>query len=112
MGNHGLMRPTAWMMYASAALHFVAPFVSGFSTGALMLVGGGVMWAVIGWVLVTRGWRWLAWCGFFAALFGMIVGLVGVAGVPDWVTSGFALADMLAAVGLFVVLWGDGPVEA
>ena len=111
MGGHAEMKPAAWMMYLSALLHFAAPVVAGFSQAALGLLPFGVVWAVIGWLLVTRGWRFLAWVAFFLALLGVIAGLAGAAGVPVWVTNGIALADGLAAACLFVVLWRS-PVAA
>ena len=109
---HGLMKPAAWMMYGSAALHLVAPVVAGFSPGSLALLPFAVIWAVIAWLLINRGWRWLAWGAFFLALFGVIASLVGPGDVPVWLMRGITLFDALAAACLFVVLWRSKPEQA
>lgn len=102
---HTPYRSAAWMLYLSAALHLIAPVVSGFSTGSLMLLVFAVIWGVIAYVLMTRGPRWLAWIAFLGALVGMIAGLVGLSDVPQWLTYGIFLADAAAAACLFAVLW-------
>ncbi len=109
---HAQYRPAAWMMYLSAALQLIAPFVSGFNSGSLTLLVFAFVWGVIGYVLLTRGVRWLAWVGFLLALVGMIAGLTGMEGVPTWVTFGISLADLAAAACLFVVLWRSPKVRA
>ena len=109
MAGYAHMKPAMWMMYLSALLHFLAPMASGFTFASVVLVPIGLVWTVIGWLLMTRGWRGLAWIGFFLALIGMVAGLIGVAGVAAWVMTGIALADLAAAVCLFVVLWRDRP---
>ena len=107
---HAQFRPAAWMMYLSGLAHLIAPLVSGTTSGALGLVPVGVLWIVLGWILVSRGWRWLAWVAFFLALAGAIAALgiaTGGADVAAWLAWAVVAFDAGAAAALFVVLWRD-----
>ena len=99
--------------YASSFLHVVAIALSG---GALFgtFVLPVILWALIGYGLINRDWRWLAHVGFIGALVGIVVS-ISTATQFDGLTrlSVFAitLADLAAAILLFGALWRT-PVRA
>ena len=103
------MKFAAWMMYGSAALHLVAPAVMGASTGALILVAIGAVWAVLAFALAHManrgGGRALGYLCFVLVLAGACVALGQPWGAPEWLAYGFAAFDAAAAAALFGVLW-------
>ena len=104
------MRPAAWLMYASGALHFLVPVVAGFTAEAVGMIVPGLIWIALGFVLLRFGWRWLAWLCFFLLLAGSIAALTLALGAGPAPTSlGWAIfaVDVAAVAALFGVLWGD-----
>ncbi|WP_299860775.1 hypothetical protein [uncultured Hoeflea sp.] len=101
----------ALFIFASAALHVLAPLVGGFSGLPLMLVAVGILYAAIGYLLLGNR-RWLAWLTFLLMLAGGIVSLVSTTGagaVPGWWWTLIMIADWAAAAMLFAYLWLPKP---
>lgn len=102
------------LLYASAALHVLAPLVGGLSSEALVLVPIGALYFAVC-IGLGRGWRWLAWLTYFAMLIGGIGALsyaLSPTLVPDWWYHMIAIADFLCALMLFLHLWKSRPIRA
>lgn len=102
-----LYRRAGQLFYLSSALHIVAIALSG---GALFsqLIVAVFLWALIGYGLINRPRRWLAYIGFLGALFGIVAATYGAMdadGQTLWAMIGIVLADIGVAVTLFGALW-------
>ncbi len=76
-----------------------------------MLVGA-VVWVLIG-VGLMRHLRWLAYIAFLLGLMGAIYAFgagMSAFGMLSLTFFGIALADLLAVVLLFAILWRNRPV--
>lgn len=105
------LRLAALFVFASAALHLLAPLPAGFEAGSLPLVAVGLVYAVIGYFLIPNR-RWLAWLAFLVMLAGCVASIGGVmspGGVPDWWWMAILAVDLGAAIMLFVYLWFPKP---
>lgn len=99
----------AVFIFISTLLHFAAPLLTGFNAEATPLLIFGVLYAVLGW-LVLKNKRWAKWISFFTLLFFGIAAMASYFGsstIPGWVNLGIWLADWAAAICLFFVLWRD-----
>ena len=95
----------------SAALHVIAPLLSGFSSEGLFLVPFGLLYGLIAMGLM-RNMRWLAWVTFFILMFGGIFAMASAMSaitVPSWIYSFIAAADWAGAACLFGYLWNPKP---
>ena len=93
--------------YLSSALHVVAILVS---AGGLFaqLFPAAILWALVGYGLINKGWRWLAYLGFIGALIGIVASITlatGNTGLTRIAMYSITLADLGAALLLFVALW-------
>ena len=107
MSLEGPFRAAILFLAISAALHVLAPFVSGFDQDGVILamtlpIFLGMIWGL------AQGWRLFAYICFFIAGVGGIVALSFVWStnpVPAWIYIGILVADWIAAAALFVALW-------
>ena len=108
--RHAEMAPAALFLYVSGLARIAVPFLAGWSEAGQAMAAIGLVWGIIGFALIKRGWRWLAWLAFFAALAGALAALWPALGpastVPHWLYWTIVAADGLAALMLFGVLWG------
>ena len=111
MSLEGPFRTSILFLAISAALHVLAPFVSGFDRDGVILAMTLPIFLAMIWGL-ARGWRWFAYLCFFIAAIGGIVALSfiwSINPVPARVYIGILATDWIAAAGLFIALW-RGPV--
>lgn len=96
----------------SAVLHLIALLLSGFVANLVASLFGALIWAVLAYGL-SRHARWVAYPGFLMGLIGFCTAFaIVLAGVPGplltvWI--GIMIADALAAVTLFMLLWRSRP---
>jgi len=104
-----ILKLAAIMIAISAVLHLIAPLMSSFSAEGLDLLPFALVYAVLAW-LVWKNKRWATWVAFLVTLFFGIFGLAGFLSpdtIPGWVSLGIWVTDWIAAICLFLVLWGD-----
>lgn len=107
------LKTAGQILAISGLLHFVAPFVSGFSSEEWMMVLGGILYLVIAMGL-TRGMRWLGYVSFFLVFILMIFALsmIDASTVPNWLTYAIVVVDVLFLIAMFVALWMKRPEVA
>lgn len=96
----------ALLLLVSAFLHLVVLGVS-FGSYLVPMIGGAIMWFVIG-AGLQRGLRWLAHIAFIVAMLGGIYAMgvaMGETGLTQLALYGIMAVDWIAAVVLFVALW-------
>ncbi len=109
-----LQGPYQWaipFLLLSAALHIVAPLISGFVVEALVLALVGVVYGICAFGL-SRGMRWLAHVMYLVLFLGGIFALGNiwsVGPVPGWIYLGIVIANALAVLALFGALWRAPP---
>ena len=94
---------------ASAALHIFAFLAGGFSSEAFGLIPFGLVYLVLAGLLAV-GWRIFGYLGFVVMIFAGIVamGFMWADHPVAWWWFGLTMvADWLAALNLFLVLWRD-----
>ena len=104
-------RTGALLVLLSAAFHLIAPLISLGARDGLMLLPVGIVYVAFAWGLM-RGWRWLAYVTFLIMLIGISAAMTGIwsiSPVPSWIYIGIALANICAALALFVALWRPSP---
>lgn len=102
----------AALLFVSAVLHLVVLVLSGGSYLMEMLIGL-VVWTLIGFGLM-RHWRWLAYIAFLLGMMGAIFAFgVGMSefGLVRLSLFGIAIADVLAVLVLFALLWRNRPTS-
>ena len=107
----GPYRVGALFVALSGLVHLLALFVSGFASGALVLVPAGIVYLGFAYGLL-QGWRWLAYVTFLIMLIGIsatMTGIWAISPVPPWIYIAIALAHACAVVALFVALWRPRP---
>jgi len=112
--SQGAMRWGANFVALSAGLHFLALFVSGFSTQAVQLLPFAIVYAGFAYGLL-QGWRWLAYIVFITLLIGTSLAIVGIwalGAVPGWIYASIAVANLISVAALFVALWQAPPTTA
>ncbi len=91
----------------SVVLHLLAPIFGGLNveTQGLLIAGGLWFLVMLG---LLREWRWVAYIAFIYSLIGSIAAMSGAMGpstVPSLLYILMVLADVLAGVFLFKILW-------
>lgn len=104
---HNPYKYAGQFFYLSSVLHIVAIATS---FGALFapLIVAVFLWAAVGYGLINRPRRRLAYFGFLGALIGVVVSVsIGtqVYGITRYAMMGITLADLGAAILLFGALW-------
>ena len=101
----------ALFLALSAVLHVAAPLVSSFAPGTGQLLPVAVLYFAIAYGLM-RGWRWLAYVTFILLMVFSSFAIAQMWTPPTllaWVMTGIVVADWLAVVALFAVLWRARP---
>ncbi|MEQ6250308.1 hypothetical protein ABMC89_15540 [Sulfitobacter sp. HNIBRBA3233] len=94
------MRVAGKFLLASAALHILGAFLSGWSDVGIFLLFPALLYTAF-YVGLRRGLGWVAWIALLCMLGGMggtLLELLGVSSVPDWILWGILAADFGAAV--------------
>ena len=104
------MKSAGILLLISAALHVIGVVLAGFSPDALILLvpAAFYLFLVAG---LSRGIMWIAWLAFICMLGGAAGALAAIYGgwsIPAWVFVGIFMADLAAAVLLFLAIW-SGP---
>lgn len=102
MGNFGSLKLGGQFMMLSGLLHFLSA-----AFGDTMIMASiGVLYLLIG-AGLTRSMRWLGYFAFLFMIFGAVIayGFLTTAPAPTWVTWAIIIANVLAALTLFVALW-------
>ena len=110
----GPFRTGALFVGLSGILHILAPLVSSFASGALILVPAGLFYLVLAYGLL-QGWRWLAYVVFLLMMVGSLVALSSAwttPSVPTWIYLTIVALDWLTVLALFGALWRSRPVAA
>ena len=110
----GPYRVGALFVALSGLVHLLALFVSGFASGALMLVPAGIVYLGFAYGLL-QGWRWLAYVVFLLMMVGSLVALSSAwttPSVPTWIYLTIVALDWLTVLALFGALWRSRPVAA
>lgn len=97
----------ALMLQISGILHFIAPLFAGFSNDVMRMLPIGLIYLLLSWG-VYRGWRWVGWIAFLILLPGAVFAFANAYSgttIPAWIYAAITLADLLAAITLFVILW-------
>lgn len=97
----------------SAALHIIAPVLSGFASASLMLAGVGIVYVILTAGLM-RGMRWVAYIVFLVMLIGLngaISGYFAPGATPAWLYLGIIIANIACIVFLFGALWRAAPAR-
>lgn len=105
--SKGALRWGAIFAVISAGLCAIAPFLSGFSVEALLLLPAAIVFAGFAYGLL-RGWRWLAYIAFMALFVGAIFAISNIwapGAVPGWLYASFAVSSLLSVIALFAALW-------
>ena len=103
----GTIRWAGVFTAASALFHLLGTGLSGFAADGLALLPAGVLYAGLAYGLF-RGQRWVAHITFIVLLIGTsfaVSGIWATGGVPSWVYTAIAAANLLAVAALFVTLW-------
>ena len=108
MNNGKLMSLAGIAIAISGVLHWLAIFAgpAGLSTLALLVIG--LVYLVFAYGL-NKQQRWLAYLCFIVMLMGSVVALA--ASFESWAFGLIALADVSAAVLLFLALWQNRPQQ-
>lgn len=98
----------ALALLISSALHIVVLIVS--LGGYLVpMITGAILWTICAWLLVNLGSRWIAAIVFLLAIFAAATAPLANAMTSFGLTSiafwGIVLADLAAAIMLFLALW-------
>lgn len=110
----GPFRTGALFVGLSGILHILAPLVSSFASGALILVPAGLFYLVLAYGLL-QGWRWLAYLVFLILMIGSVIAIGSAWStpmVPTWVFLTIFVLDWLAILALFAALWRSRPAVA
>ncbi len=109
----GPYRIGAIFVMLSAALHLLAFLVGGVNPLTLALTGIGLVYVMI-MAGLAAGRRGIAWLAFLVMGFGgsfALAQLWTVNAMPNWWWMLNVAADWLAAAGLFMPLWRNGPQD-
>ena len=107
-------RTAVFAIAASAILHLLAPLFGGFSGLPLFLFVAGLAYAILAFGL-SRFWRLVAWLAFIVLLGGFNIALAysfNGNSVPAILFAAIAIADGIALLALFGILWRSKPFVA
>ncbi len=113
-GSAFMYKLAALLLQISGVLHFITPLFAGFSDDVMMLLPVGLIYLLLSWG-VYRGWRSVGWIAFLVVLPGAVFAFANAYSgttVPAWIYAAITLADLLAAITLFVILWRSKRVTA
>ncbi|MEM7241236.1 MAG: hypothetical protein AAF429_03525 [Pseudomonadota bacterium] len=112
MQTQRLYQNAGMLLFLSAALHLLVILFTGGAYLMQMLIAA-VLWGILGYLLMGER-RWAAYVAFLGMLFGIIAYLgfgMSEFGVVKWLFFAILLADLLAAIMLFRIIWRTKVVQ-
>ena len=100
------------LILVSAMLHILTFVAGGFASEMMAFLPLGLVFGLIAFGL-SRGWRWLAYVAFLAAMIGAVFVLSYLwtpIAAPQWTLISIIAVNCLAAAALFAALWRPAPV--
>lgn len=101
------MRRAGAFLLLSAALHVLGVILTGVAGESLILLGPAILYVLL-FAGLARGMMWVAWTALICMLggaAGTVAELASQPIAPIWVLWGILIADLIAAVLLFRVIW-------
>lgn len=102
----GSLRMAGNFVLISALLHVIGVIFAGFAGPSLFFLGVAVIYALMG-LGLRRGLPYLRYLAFIIMLVGIVAAIatLGRGLFADWVLWGIVLADLFAALALFINIW-------
>lgn len=108
MPRNSMIPAAGLLLMLSGVLHILSFVMHGFTYGSGGLAPVGLIFLGLGWLLITRSWRWLAYIVYLSVGIGASFALREIfhqSGAHDIVYGLILVVDVLAVAVLFVALW-------